>query len=154
MAPPPSKGSGGSTRTYEIQRYSGGRWMLDSVADDKEMAVAVAKSLTSGSRAASSVRVMAVQQFDDGQFSEVTVYRSTPIDDHNAEAVVRKLKVEDEVKAFREQRDFERKHKDDPPPAPKPRKKGRFADFILALQLAFGIGLTITAIQMLRIVMH
>jgi len=153
MAPPPSRGSGGSTRTYEIQRYSGGRWMLDSVADDKEMAVAVAKSLTSGARAPASVRVMAVQQYEDGQFSEVTVYRSTPVDEHNAEAVVRKLKVEDEVKAFREQRDFERKHKDEPPP-PKTRKKGRFADVILAVQLAFGIGLTITAIQMLRIVMH
>ncbi|HTZ77473.1 MAG TPA: hypothetical protein VMC10_06190 [Stellaceae bacterium] len=153
MARPPNRRSGQTSRSYEIQRYSGGRWFLDSVADDKEMAVAVAKSLTSGARGPTSVRVMAVQQYEDGQFSEVTVYRSTPIDEHNAEASVRKLKVADEVKASREQREFERKHKDDPPPAPA-RKKGRFADLILALQLAFGIGLTVTAIQMLRIVMR
>ncbi len=96
---------------------------------------------------------MSVQQNSNGEFSQVTVYRATPLDEHNAEAVVRKLKVQDEVKAFREQRDFEHKHKDDPPPPPT-RKKGRFADVILAVQLAFGIGLGITAIQMLRIVMR
>ena len=152
MPRPPSRSSGVAMRTYEIQRYSGGRWVLDSVADDKEMAVAVAKSLTSGARAPSGVRVLAVQQYDDGQFSEVSVYRSTPLDEHNAEAAVRKLKVEDEVKAFREQRDFEHKGKGEPPPTP--RKKRRFADVILAVQLAFGIGLTLTAIQMLRIVMR
>lgn len=157
MAPPPSNSVGGATRTYEIQRYSGGRWMLDSVADDKEMAVAVAKSLMSGTRGPSGVRVMSVQQNSNGEFSQVTVYRATPLDEHNAEAVVRKLKAQDEVKAFRQQRDFERKQKIDdpePPPAPTKRKKGRFADVILAVQLAFGIGLTLTAVQMLRIVMR
>lgn len=153
MSVPPSNSVGGATRTYEIQRYSGGRWMLDSVADEKDMAIAVAKSLMGGTRGPSGVRVMSVQQNSNGEFSQVTVYRATPLDEHNAEAVVRKLKVQDEVKAFREQRDFEHKHKDDPPPPPT-RKKGRFADVILAVQLAFGIGLGITAIQMLRIVMR
>ena len=159
MPRPPSRSSGGSTRTYEIQRYSGGRWMLDSVSDDKEMAVDVAKSLMTGKRVPSGVRVMAVRQYDDGQFSEVTVFRSTQLDEHNAEASIRKLRVEDEVKAFRELREFERQEQAEAeaeaaPQPHKTRKKGRFADIILAVQLAFGIGLTFTAIQMLRIVMR
>ena len=38
--------------TYEIRKYTGGRWMLDSIFDDKDDAVDEAKSLMERSRAA------------------------------------------------------------------------------------------------------
>jgi hypothetical protein len=73
-------------RTYEIQRLSGGRWVLDSVGDDKKVAIAMANALMKSGRAALGVQVMAVQRGADGQFSEVRVYRLTPEEQQSAEA--------------------------------------------------------------------
>lgn len=137
-----------ATRSYEIQRYSGGRWVLDSVSDDKEVAVSMAKALTDGPRAPAGVRVMSCQYNDDGTFSEFTVFRATPLDEHNAEAQARRIRVEEEVKTAREQR--KRKAK---VPAPA-KKQRRFSEVILALELAFGIGITLTALQMLRLALR
>jgi hypothetical protein len=138
-----------ASRSYEIQRYSGGRWVLDSVADDKDVAVSMARSLIEGVRAPAGVRVMSCQQNDDGTFSEFTVFRASPVDEHNAEATARRLKVEEEVRTFREQR--HQKRDGQAAASPKKKKSGRFKDVILAVQLAFGIGIMLTAFQVLRI---
>jgi len=140
-----------ATRSYEIQRYSGGRWVLDSVSDDKEVAVSMAKTLMDGTRSPSGVRVMSCQYNDDGTFSEFTVFRATPVDEHNAEAQTRRLKFEEEVKTAREERATRRRSERAAVP---PKKNRRFNEVILALQLAFGIGITLTAIQMLRLALR
>jgi hypothetical protein len=137
-----------SVRSYEIQRFSGGRWVLDSVSDDKEVAVSMAKALMESTRAPAGVRVMSCQQNDDGTFNEFTVFRASPLDEHNQEAQSRRLKVEEEVKSAREQRQVARRRERTVEPI---KKKQRFREVILALELAFGIGITLTAIQMLRI---
>jgi len=73
-------------RTYEVQRLSGGRWLLDSVGDDKKVAIAMANALMKSGRAPLGVQVMAVQRSADGQFSEVRVYRLTPEEQQAATA--------------------------------------------------------------------
>jgi len=138
-----------ATRSYEIQRFAGGRWVLDSVSDDKEVAVTMAKALMEGSRTPTGVRVMSCQYNDDGTFSEFTVFRATPVDEHNAEAQTRRLKTEEEAKTAREQRGRRRNNRAEPP-----KKKRRFQEVMVALQLAFGIGITLTAIQMLRLALR
>lgn len=72
------------TRTYEIQRFANGRWLLDSVGDDKKVAVAMANALFKSGRAPMGVQVMAVQRGGDGQFSEMRIYRLTPGEEQSA----------------------------------------------------------------------
>ena len=73
-------------RTYEIQRLSNGRWVLDSVGDDKKVAIAMANALMKSGRAPLGVQVVAVQKNSDGEFAETRVYRLTPHEQKNAEA--------------------------------------------------------------------
>jgi len=74
------------TRTFEIQREVGGRWLLDSIADDRQIAINVANGLLRSGRAPRGVQVVAVQPMASGQFKEVRVYRATPEDQRNADA--------------------------------------------------------------------
>jgi len=99
-------------------------------------------------RAPAGVRVMSCQYNDDGTFNEFTVYRASPVDEHNVEAQTRRLRVEEEAKTAREQRQARRRNERAAEPA---KKNRRFKEVVLALQLAFGIGITLTAIQMLRL---
>jgi hypothetical protein len=134
------------TRTYEIQKFSSGRWMLDSVADDKKVAVEMAAALMKSGRAPGGVQVMAVQRSQDGQFSEVRVHRSMPNDPQATEkpAAAPKVEAKPEVKKPIEIRDF--KHSDQLDSAPEPRKS-RFKDLLLVLKIAFGLGLCAAMIE-------
>ena len=67
----------GRARNYEIQRLSNGRWLLDSVADDKDVAIAMAQGLLGSNRAPAEVRVSAVKIQLDGTFSEVVLFHAT-----------------------------------------------------------------------------
>ncbi len=82
-----------SARNFEIQRLSGGRWLLDSVSDDKQVAIAMANALMKSGRAPFGVQVMAVQKRPDGQFGEVRIYRLTPEEQKGAEATLAKSNV-------------------------------------------------------------
>lgn len=73
-------------RNYEIQRLSNGRWLLDSVGDDKKVAIAMANALFKSGRAPLGVQVTAVQRGADGEFKEVRVYRLTPDEQQGAAA--------------------------------------------------------------------
>lgn len=141
------------TRTYEIQKFSSGRWMLDSVADDKKVAIEMATALMKSGRAPGGVQVMAVQQSNDGQFSEVRVHRSMPNDPQATEkpAPASKVEVKPEVRNTAEVRDF--KHSDRPE-APQEPKKSRFKDLVLALKIAFGLGLCAALIEAFHILVR
>jgi hypothetical protein len=141
------------TRTYEIQRFSSGRWMLDSVADDKKVAIEMATALMKSGRAPGGVQVMAVQRSQDGQFSEVRVHRSMPNDSQATEkpAAAPKVEPKPEVKKPTEIRDF--KHSDQPDAAPEP-KQTRFKDLLLALKIAFGLGLCAALIEAFHILVR
>jgi len=67
-------------RNFEVQRRVGDRWMLDTVADDKQIAINLANALLKSGQGRQGVQVIAVLQAEDGQFKEVRVYRATPED--------------------------------------------------------------------------
>jgi hypothetical protein len=75
--PTTTQSSSSRARNYEIQRLSNGRWLLDSVADDKDVAIAMAQALLGSNRAPAEVRVSAVKIQLDGTFSEVSVFHAT-----------------------------------------------------------------------------
>src|ERR1700745_2527401 len=98
--------------TYEIRKYTGGRWMLDSIFDDKDDAVDEAKSLMERSRALTAIRVVAVANDETG-FKEWTVYKQSIVDGENEQDTQRATQVRREVEAARAQR------KHDAPPKTK-----------------------------------
>jgi hypothetical protein len=144
-APPPR-----ASRTYEVQRYSNGRWTVDTLSDDKDVAVELAKSVMGGRRPPSGVRVMAVELRDDGKFSEVSVYRSTMIDQARTEPQPVKSKAAAEPKPHNETRDF--KHGERGPQEVK--TKSGFKNLMRTLQLAFGLAATLAALQALHLLMR
>ena len=78
MAPTPATTKAQASRTYEIHRKSGGRWIVDSIADDKQIAIRMANALLKTGRAHGGVKVMAVTQGPDGEFRETQIYQATP----------------------------------------------------------------------------
>jgi len=141
------------TRTYEIQKFSSGRWMLDSVADDKKVAIEMATALAKSGRAPGGVQVMAVQRSQTGQFSEVRVYRSMPNDPQSTEkqAAPPKTEAKAEAKKPAEVRDFKHNTQSDAADAP---KKGRFKDLVLALKVAFGLGFCAALVEAFHILVR
>ncbi len=137
------------SRTYEVQRYSFGRWTVDTVSDDKDFAIEMAKSVMSGRRPPSGVRVMAVELRDDGKFSEISVYRSTMIDQGRPEPQAPKPKTTAEPKGPNETRDFKRSGR-----APEEMKRGGFKSLLWSLQLAFGLAVMLAALEALHLLMR
>lgn len=138
-----------TTRTYEVQRHTMGRWTVDSVADEKEVAIELAKALMNGRRPPSGVRVMAVELKESGKFSEISVYRSTMAEQGREEAPTSKPKIEVRPKGGHEIRDFKQTAK--PSPA---KKKSGLANLVRSLQIAVGLGLTLAAFEAMRLLMR
>jgi hypothetical protein len=139
-----------ASRTYEVQRFSFGRWTVDTLSDDKDVAIELAKSIMSGRRPPSGVRVMAVELRDDGKFSEISVYRSTMIDQARSEPLPGKPKAASDPKAHNETRDF--KYGSRGPEEVK--TKAGFKNLLRTLQLAFGLAATLAALQALHLLMR
>jgi hypothetical protein len=108
--------------TYEIRKYTGGRWMLDSIFDDKDDAVDEAKSLMERSRGLTAIRVVAVANDETG-FKEWTVYKQSIVDGENEQANQRASQVRREVEEARTHRKLEVA----PKAKPGPRRKQRAA---------------------------
>ena len=140
------------TRTYEIQKFSGGRWVLDSVADDKKVAIDMATALAKSGRASGGVQVMSVQRGRDGQFSEVRIHRAMPNEPTPEKPAVPAPKPEAkvEVKKAAEVGDF--KHSDRPR-TPEP-QKSRGKDLFLALKVAFGLGFCAAVVEAFHILVR
>ncbi len=86
-------------RTYEIQRLVGDRWVLDSVADAKNIAIKIAKGLLESGRAPLGVQVTSVYLTADGQFREVRIYAATPEFHKEAVAAAHEAEIEAKRKA-------------------------------------------------------
>jgi|SRR6185437_3761700 len=78
--------------SFEVRRYTGNRWLLDAVFDDKALAVAEAKALMARNRALAAVRVMAVTEDEDG-FREWTIYKQSVINEDEEQALQRVLET-------------------------------------------------------------
>jgi hypothetical protein len=138
------------TRSYEVQKFASGRWTLDSVSDDKEVAIAMARSLLASGRATLGVRVMSVQSNRDGQFSQITIFRQAPGEEPTQMTTTLKPRTQTEPARPQEKRDFAHSETR----ADSTAEKKRFADLILALKLAVGLGVALAAFQALRLALH
>lgn len=138
------------TRSYELQKFSSGRWLLDSVSDDKDVSIAMAKSLIASGRAPGGVRVMSVQSNRNGQFSEITIFRHNPGEEPARQTPMSSPKPAVAATSAAATREFKRSDEPRTPAA----KKGRFADVLLALKLALGLGIALAAFQALRLMLH
>ena len=78
--------------SFEVRRYTGSRWLLDAVFDDKALAVAEAKALMARNRALAAVRVMAVTEDEDG-FREWTIYKQSVMNEDEEQALQRMLET-------------------------------------------------------------
>ena len=138
----------GTARTYEIRKMSNGRWFLDSVADDKKVAIEMATALMKSGRAPQGVQVMSVQQGANGQFSEVRIYRAMPNDPAGeAPSKAAKVEVKTDAKTPHEVSDF--KHGAHPRQAAEKNK-----DVFFALKIAFGFGVTAAAAEAAYLLLH
>jgi hypothetical protein len=101
-------------RFYEVHKYLGSRWELSVVCDDKESATSEAKSILENSKISVGVRVLRViaqeNKSGDVTFIEQTIFRQSPVDEHNAEASARLMRAWQEVESAREQRRLDRIH--------------------------------------------
>src|ERR1700730_13163184 len=62
---------------FEVHKFTDDRWLLDAVYDDQGTAVDDARSLMARSRALAAVRVLKVEEQDEG-FVEFIVYTRDP----------------------------------------------------------------------------
>jgi hypothetical protein len=92
---------------FEIHTFRDGKWKIDSVFDDKELAVYEAQRMEKGGRF-SAVRVIQETYDEETQRTSIrTVYRTTKVDTGNIDALRRRAQPL-AVAA--------------PPPPPRPRK--------------------------------
>lgn len=139
----------GTVRNYEVQHYASGRWVVDSVADEKEVAIAMAQSLMRGGRAPHGVRVMSVQTKVSGEFSQVTIFRRMPGEAEPAAPAAKTAPApKADAKPVAEKRDF--KHVDPPAKLAAP-AKSRFGSVVLALKVALIVGLGAVAFEAFHI---
>ena len=152
MARPAAKGDATleASRTYEVQRHTQGRWTVDTVSDDKEVAIELAKSVMSGRRPPSGVRVISVELRDDGKFSEIAIYRSTMMDQNREEAPPARPKVETKPQSGTDVRDFNHSGR----PRDAAGVRGGFWNLMRTLRLAFGLAATLAALEAVRLLMR
>ncbi len=89
---------------YEIQTFSDGKWKIDAIFDDQELAVLQAKHLIAANRFP-AVRVVQ-EAFDEAEQKTKSrvVFRSSTVQQHNTNANQRQVEVRREVNQIRDER--------------------------------------------------
>jgi hypothetical protein len=87
--------------SFELHTYTGGVWKIDSVYDDRQIAVYEAQRLHAGGRY-SAVRVVE-ERFDgeSGKITSKTVFRASKTEPANADALERQKAARHEVQEAR-----------------------------------------------------
>jgi len=87
--------------SFELQTFVGGIWKIDSVYDDRQIAVFEAQRLHTSGRFA-AIRVIE-ERFDEssGRIVPKTVFRVTKADEANAETMERQKAARQEVRQAR-----------------------------------------------------
>jgi hypothetical protein len=89
---------------YEIQTFSDGKWKIDAIFDDQELAVLQAKHLIAANRFP-AVRVVQ-EAFDEAEQKTKSrvVFRGSTVQQHNTDANQRQVEVRREVNQIRDER--------------------------------------------------
>jgi hypothetical protein len=96
--------------SFELQTLQSGTWKIDSMYDDKLLAIDTAKRLVS-TRRATAVRVVEESFSDDNDVRSRVVFRQSVVDGHNEKAIERKTEVHREARAARDVRQAERQRR-------------------------------------------
>jgi hypothetical protein len=120
----------GRAVTFELRKYVGGRWLLDSVFDDKAYAIEEAKSLKERFKSIPAVWVVAVTE-EHGEFREATVFRQSIVDDEPALSKTVQIRSDTQATAARNTA-----NSGADTGAPKPRRKSAWAYYA---QIALGM---------------
>jgi hypothetical protein len=75
----PPSGAGSRRASFELHRFRRGHWVVETVHDDRALAVAEAKSLLERARGLAAVRVVAVESRDGAFRESVVFYGSSPL---------------------------------------------------------------------------
>jgi len=138
-------------RTYEVQRHVQGRWTVDTVSDDREVALELAKEMLGAKRPPAGVRVMSVELTDSGKFSETSIFRST-MSDQSREGSPSRYQAPAKAAIKSEIRDF--KHMQQPRP-PERVASNRLQHLVRVVWLAFGVAATLVTVELLiRLMRH
>ena len=86
-----------SIRAYEIQTYQGGKWKIDSIFDDRELALFEAGRMDESGRHP-AIRVIEEDFDDKTQKTKIrTIYRGSKIEQGNAAALEKNKEVRQQV---------------------------------------------------------
>ena len=85
---------------YELERYVGGRWVLDSMFDEKDIAVSEAERLIEGRR----VLAVRICWSDDSGRPPRTVFRKSLVDEENREAAKQRVVLQRQAAVARNKR--------------------------------------------------
>jgi hypothetical protein len=137
----------GRAVTFELRKYVGGRWLLDSVFDDKAYAIEEAKALKERFKSIPAVWVVAVTE-EHGEFRESTVFRQSIVEEEPAIWKTVQTRPETQATAARTANNGA------DTAAPKPRHKSAWAYYLqvglgMVVVLAVGI-LGFAALGLLR----
>jgi len=90
-----------SLTAYEIHACSGGKWQIQAIFDDRELALLEARRLDEG-RKYSAVQVVE-EMFDGAANATVTrtIFRGSAIGDHNKDALERQAQVRRDARTAR-----------------------------------------------------
>jgi hypothetical protein len=89
---------------YEIQTFSDGKWKIDAIFDDQELAVLQAKHLIAANRFPAVRVVQEAFDHDEQKTKSRVVFRSTTVQQHNTDANQRQADVRREVNQIRDER--------------------------------------------------
>ncbi len=90
--------------SYEVHVFSQGQWKVDSMYDNREIALFEAQRLVDG-RYCSGVRVREERFLHHtGTYATRSIFRKTKVDAANSEVVERRKKVREEIRASRSNR--------------------------------------------------
>ncbi|MGB8274740.1 MAG: hypothetical protein WCF16_05650 [Alphaproteobacteria bacterium] len=135
--------------SYEIHTYRAGQWKIDSVYDDREIAVYEAQRLQGTGRFAALRVVEEKFDSDSGKILNKTVFRAAKVDESNAEALEHQKAVRQEAQAKAAKKAPAGEFKKTDAPSPDAKSSG-FSPIVLTLTLGAIVLAGIGAIVGLR----
>lgn len=138
-------------QAYEIQTYKGGVWQVDSVFDDKELAVHEATSLHERGRYVGVRVVLETYNEETDEVTVRTVLKLSKTDADDAAARGRQAETDKEIRKGKKRVNEVRKTKRDAITAKRAKKKARKGWIGLSVQLLIVVALGLALLLGLRL---
>ena len=130
--------------SFEIHTFRDGAWKIDSVFDDRELAVSEAKRMEEKNRFGAIRVIEETYNVASNAVNTRTIYRSTKVDAENKEATSRQVANDKETKARKRHAPAERERvRQDRKKAEIDKTHGSYAGLILKLGFIIILGVTL-----------